>query len=284
MLSRFTKTSLHTLPQSLTYTIKSSVAKPSFSSHVRPVISYKDPVDVIFSNNSRSDVYIRDLYKYMTTASVIGVSSALLASAAVPAGLYSAGLALTGLGLDRLGVEYIHRTKANTYTYRDEDGNILYGTQNSPYRKAAFLSSCLGYGCIVASLVSMVPVTSSILGMSAMTCLFSTLGQLTYSKFVKKEDAKPMELFMSGMLAGVVGVNLIGSFSSILMFANPLSMASTQMNTYIGLLLYNVFTGKKSQKAMEDVQKGKEDHLKHASKFPENWLYALAPHFVMKFF
>jgi len=287
MFSKATKTSLNVLPQTLTYATKPLGANPhsssSFSSRVHPIYLSTEPFDGIFSNDSRSDVYIRNLYKYMTTASVIGVSSTLLASSMVPAGLFSAGLALTGLGLDHLGSGYIQKTKVNTYTYKDEDGNVQFGAQNSIPRKLAFLSTCLGYGCIIGSLTSIAPVASSVLGASAMTCLFSTLGQLTYTKFVKKEDIKPMQVVLSGVLGGVVGLNLLSSFSSILMVANPLSVASTQINTYIGLLLYNAFTGSKSQKVMEDVQKGKEDHLKHASRFSESWLYSLAPHFVTKF-
>jgi len=287
MLSRATKTSLRFLSHNLTYALKptSNTIRP-FSSLPRqpsPILYTRDSFDNLFSNDSRTDLYIRDLYKYMTTASVIGISSALAVSAAGPAGLFSAGLALTGLGLDRLGVNYIHGTKPDMQTFKIEDGGVQFGDYNSSQRKLAFVSSCLGYGCIVGSLASILPVASSALTMSAITCMFSTLGQLTYSKFVKKEIARPMEVFLSGMIGGIVGLNLISSFSTIFMFANPLGIGSVQTNTYIGLLLYNALTGNRSQKAVEDVQKGKDDHLKHASKFPEHWLYSLAPHFFMRF-
>lgn len=287
MLSRATKTSLHFLPHNLTHALRptTNTLRPfsSFPRQPNPILYTRDTFDLLFSNDSRTDVYIRDLYKYMVTASVIGVSSALAVSSAIPAGLFSAGLALTGLGLDRLGMDFIHRTKADMQTFKIGDGSIQFGDQNSYQRKLAFVSSCLGYGCIVGSLASMLPVASSALTVSAITCMFSTLGQLTYSKFVKKENARPMEVFLSGMIGGIVGLNLISSFSTIFMLANPLSIASVQTNTYIGLLLYNALTGNKSQKAVEDVQKGKADHLKHASKFPEHWLYGLAPHFLMRF-
>jgi len=65
------------------------------------------------------------------------------------------------------------------------------------------------------------------------------------------------------------------------MWENALHLENLEVSSYLGLVLYNIFAANDSQKVIEDVHKGRADHLKHASNFAENWLYALIPHFVM---
>jgi len=227
------------------------------------------------------NAYMKELYKYLGAASVIGIASAHIFSIAVPVGVPAAYLILAGFGLEHLGGEYIAKTKQQIFTYKNAEGNIQYGTSNTWPRKLAFLSSCLGYGCIIGSLMGMVPIAPSILPLSAITCLFSTLGHLNYCKFAPKPKFNTTHLFISGLVSGVLGLNLITSGSTLLMWDNPLHLESIEVSSYIGLLLYNLFTGHDSQKAVEDVNAGKGDYLKHANKFAENWLYALIPHFLM---
>jgi len=199
----------------------------------------------------------------------------------IPLGFPSAFLILAGFALEHNGSEYITKTKPTVYTYKDKDGKIQYSSTNDFKRKLAFASTCLGYGAIIGSMMSIIPVAGSVLPLSAVGCLFSTLGHLTYAKFAPKPYFNTTQLFISGLLTGIVGVNLVTSGSAIFLLENALHLENVEVSTYIGLLLYNAFTGHDSEKALEDVKSGKGDYLKHASKFAENWLYALVPHFLM---
>jgi len=225
--------------------------------------------------------YMTKLYKYLAVASVVGISAAQILSCTVPVGIPSAYLILAGVGLEHYGSEYVEKTKPQVFTYKGPDGTIQYGTSNSWKRKLGFASTVLGYGSIIGALMGIVPVASSVLPLSAVACLFSTLGHLNYCKFAPKPQFKPTHLFISGFVTGVLGLNLMTSGATIFMWANPIHLESIEVSTYIGLMLYNMFTGHDSQKAIEDVNAGKGDYLKHANKFSENWLYALIPHFLM---
>jgi len=224
---------------------------------------------------------MKKLYQYLAAASAIGISSAHLLSLTIPIGFPSAFLVVAGFGLEHFGTEYIQKTKASIFAYKDADGILRYGTKNSPMRKLAFLSTCLGYGCIIGAFMGMVPLPSTALALSAVSCLFSKLGHLNYCKFAPKPHFKPLHLFISGLVTGIVGLNLATSCSTLFMLDGLVNIESMEMSTYLGLLLYNVFTGHDSQKAIEDVHEGKGDYLKHGNKFAENWLYALIPHFLM---
>jgi len=225
--------------------------------------------------------YMTQLYKYLAAASVIGITSAQLLSFTIPMGAPSAFLILAGVGLEHFGGEYVGRTNPKVFTYKSPDGKIQYGTTNPLKRKLAFASTVLGYGSIIGSLMGIIPVAPSVLPLTAVACLFSTLGHLNYCKFAPKPQFKPMHLFISGFVTGVLGLNLMTSGATIFMWNNPIHSESIEVSTYIGLMLYNMFTGHDSQKAIEDVNNGKGDYLKHANKFSENWLYALIPHFLM---
>jgi len=225
--------------------------------------------------------YMTKLYKYLAVASIVGISSAQLLSFTVPVGFASAYLILAGISLEHFGGEYVERTKPKVFTYKGPDGTIQHGTENSWKRKLGFASTVLGYGAIIGSLMGIIPVSTSVLPLSAVACLFSTLGHLNYCKFAPKPQFKPTHLFISGFVTGVLGLNLMTSGATIFMWANPIHLESIEVSTYIGLMLYNMFTGHDSQKAIEDVNAGKGDYLKHANKFSENWLYALIPHFLM---
>lgn len=244
-------------------------------------IQPRDVLDELTQTPPHIHDYMTKLYKYLAVASAVGITSAQLFSLAIPIGVPSAYLILAGFGLEHFGSTYVDKTKPTVYTYKGPDGMTKHGTANSWKRKLGFASTVLGYGCIIGSLMGIIPVASSVLPLSAVACLFSTLGHLNYCKFAPKPQFKPTHLFISGFVTGVLGLNLMTSGATIFMWANPIHLESIEMSTYIGLMLYNVFTGHDSQKAIEDVNNGKGDYLKHANKFSENWLYALIPHFLM---
>jgi len=150
---------------------------------------------------------MKKLYKYLATSSVVGISSAAILAATVPVGAPSAFLILAGFGLHSAGTEYIDRTRPNIFTYRDADGNIQHGSSNPIGRKLGFLSSCLGYGCIVGSLLGLMPISPVALPLSVITCLFSTLGHLGYANFAPRPKFKPMQMLLSGLFMGILGLN-----------------------------------------------------------------------------
>jgi len=224
---------------------------------------------------------MKNVYKYLAVASVLGIATANLVAVTVPIGIPSAYLVLAGFGLEHSGADYIDKTRSNVYTYKGRDGTIQYGTSNPSQRKLAFISSCLGYSCIMGTLLGVTPLASSVLPLAAITCIFSTLGHLTYCKFVRKSQFKPAHLLISGIVTGILGLNLITSGSTLLMLGNLLQIENIGMSTYLGLLLYNISIGHDSMKAIKDVNNGKEDYLKHANTFSQNWLFALIPHLLM---
>jgi hypothetical protein len=238
-------------------------------------------VDHLSTVNPQINAYMKKLYQYLAAASVIGVSSSYLFALTVPVGFPSAFLILTGFGLQHLGTEYLEKTRSNLFVYKEKDGRIQYGTSNPLLRKLAFISSCAGYGCIIGSMLGLIPLAPAALPLSAIACLFSSLGHINYCKFAPRTSFKPAQLFLSGLFTGILGLNLITTGSTMFMWENPLHLESLEVSSYLGLLLYNAFTAYDSKKTVEEVHNGKGDYLKHANKFSENWLYALIPHFLM---
>jgi len=237
--------------------------------------------DHLSTVNPQINAYMNKLYKSLAIASVLGISSTHLLALTVPVGFPSAFLLLTGFGLQHIGTDYVERMKPNHYVYKESDGNIRYGTSNPALRKLAFVSSCVGYGCIIGSMLGMIPLAPSAIPLSAISCLFSALGHINYCKFAPRATFKPAQLFLSGLFTGILGLNLITSGSTIFMWENPMHLEGLEVSSYLGLLLYNAFTAYDSRKTVEEVHNGKGDYLKHANKFSENWLYALIPHFLM---
>jgi len=258
----------------------SSIKSLTMSEQI-PYETIENSVDNLPAINPQVSTYMKELYKYLAAASVVGISSAHLIALTAPIGFPSAFLVLTGFGLQHIGTEYVNKTRPQTHTYKDADGKIQHGSSNSMFRKLGFLSSCLGYSCIIGSLLGMIPLSPAALPVSAITCLFSTLGHLAYCKFAPKNKFKSANLFISGLFTGVLGLNFLTSSSMMLMWESALHLESLQASTYVGMLLYNAFAGSDSQKTVEDVRAGKGDYLKHANQFSENWLYALIPHFLM---
>jgi len=293
MFLKLAKNATNILSKSTSKSFRPTLQVPrSFSSSLQQTESFENAlaqpkpeqtviVEDLQDTSPHVNAYMKELYKYLGAASVIGIASAHILSMTVPLGAPTAYLILAGFGLEHLGGEYIAKSKADVYTYKAADGTIQYGTSNNWARKLAFVSSSLGYGCLIGSLLGMVPIAPAVLPLSAITCLFSTLGHLNYCKFAPKPKFNPTHLFISGLVSGVLGLNLITSGSTLLMWDNPLHLEGIEVGSYIGLVLYNMFTGHDSQKAIEDVNNGKGDYLKHANKFAENWLYALIPHFLM---
>jgi len=291
MLVRLAKATPNVLPKAFRSTFPKTPTfhLRHFSSSLQPAgITEKIPyqnedttLDDLPSINPHVSTYMKDLYQYLAAASVVGISSAHLLALSAPLGFPSAFLILTGFGLQHIGSEYVDRTRSKAFVYKDAEGKMQYGSSNSPLRKLGFLTSCLGYSCVIGSLLGMIPLAPAALPVSAITCLFSTLGHLGYCKFAPKTNFKPINLFISGLLTGVMGLNFLTSSSTIMMWESVLHLESLEVNTYLGLLLYNAFTGHDSQKTVEDVRNGNGDYLKHANKFSENWLYALIPHFLM---
>lgn len=242
----------------------------------------KTPVeDSLSSINPHINSYMKQLYQYLATASIVGLSTAHFLAHTVPVGFPSAFLIITGFGLQHIGAEYADKIKPNMFVTKGEDGKMQYGTSSPVSRQIAFLTSCVGYGCIIGSLLGLVPLAGASLPLSAISCLFSTLGHMNYTKFAPKSSFKPAHVFLSGLFTGVLGLNLITSGSSIFMWESPLQLESLEVSSYLGLLLYNAFTANDSQKTVEDIRNGKGDPLKHANKFSENWLYSMIPHFLM---
>jgi len=237
--------------------------------------------DYLSTVNPQVNAYMKKLYQCLAAASVLGISSAHLFALTVPVGFPSAFLLLTGFGLQHIGTEYVEKMRSNTYVYKDKDGRIQYGTTNPVLRKLAFVGSCVGYGCIIGSMLGLVPLAPSAIPISALSCLFSALGHINYCKFAPKSNFKSTQLFLSGLFTGILGLNLLTSGSTIFMWENSFHLESLEISSYLGLLLYNAFTAYDSKKTVEEVHNGKGDYLKHANKFSENWLYALIPHFLM---
>jgi len=290
MLFRLSKATPNVFSQSLRYALRPTTpsVRPfsSFLKQNEPAQAIATQPDQVSLDNiapihAHTNSYMKKLYQYLTAASVIGISASHLLSFAIPVGFPSAFLIIAGFGLHHVGTEYIEKTRPKSFVYKGADGNMQSGTSNPLLRKLSFLSSCLGYSCVVGSLLGMIPLAPSVLPLSFITCLFSTLGHLNYCKFAPRPYFKPKHLLLSGLFTGILGLNFLTSGSTILMLENPLHLESVEVSTYLGLLLYNSFTAHDSQKIVEDVHKGKGDYLKHANKFAENWLYSLIPHFLM---
>jgi len=288
MIARLTKAAPTILPQALRCALPKTLAfspkrySASFQSmSLTPQVPQDVSLDDLPSINPHVSTYIKELYQYLAVASIAGISSAHLLAMTVPLGFPPAFLILTGFGLQQIGSEYVAKARQQQFVYKDDEGKMQHGSSNSSLRKLGFLTSCLGYSCVLGSLIGMVPLAPAALPVSALTCLFSTLGHLGYCKFAAKANFKPINLFISGLLSGVLGLNFLTSGSMMVMLNSTLHLESLEVSTYLGLMLYNLFSGYDSQKTVEDVRNGKGDYLKHANKFLGNWLYALIPHFLM---
>ena len=179
------------------------------------------------------------------------------------------------------GRDYVERTKPQIAAYKGEDGNIKHVTLDTASRKLALMTMCIGQGSILGFLIGMNPFSSSLIPLTLFTCTFSNLGHLIYNK-IPKTKYSPTQLFTTGVFTGILGLGLVTS-GVFIPFGLNISMQGLEISTYIGLLMYNLFAKYDCQKALEDINKGKGDCLKHASAYSENWVVALFPYFVMNF-
>ena len=223
--------------------------------------------------------YMAELHRYLANAALVGICSAELVAVGAPLGASSALLVLAGFGMDFYGKDYVEKTKSQVAIYKDNNGNINHVSVDPPMRKLALTTMCIGQGSILGFMIGMAPFSGSILPLSLLTCLFSTLGHFIYNKLPLKKY-RPRHLFTIGTMTGMLGLSLVNA-GVLLPLGLNISMQGLEFSTYFGLFLYNMFAKYDSQKALEDINNGKGDCLKHATLYSENWLCTLFPHFLM---
>lgn len=291
MLLRFARTKPNYVLSSLSYLRTSPVIRFPFSSSAseentkeiqehektKLVQERKAAIDRISKTNIYVNTCMQKLYRYFIAASLAGISATYIVSMASLTGFPLAYVVLLGFGAEHMGRDYIEKIKPKDYVYKNSYGNIQAATANPPLRKFSFLMTSIGYGSIIGAMLGITPLASSVIPLTAIACIFSNLGHIAYCKSAPKATFKPMHIIISGILAGAFGMNVLTAGTALMMVDSPLNIELLEMKSYLGLVLYNFITGYDTQKAAEDMNKGKGDHLGYASGSSDNWSFALLP-------
>lgn len=66
---------------------------------------------------------------------------------------------------------------------------------------------------------------------------------------------------MMGSLLGLIGMQLVGILSTLVVGPNPLSTLLFSLDNYAGILLFTGFIGYDTHVAIREYQEGNADHL-----------------------
>jgi len=235
------------------------------------------------SKNFHLSTYMKNLYKWTAIGTSVGMATAFLGSF-LPMGFPIAYLILGGAAIDHLSNNRLEKTRPTVVRVKDAAGKPYYDSVNPLKRKLAFLATSIGASCLAAPALSFLGTASIIMPMCAAMGVFSAFGHYYYSKIVGKSKYKPWQAALYGMATGYIGLTLAGMYTPTLitgeMFlseGDAFYAKTLNIGSYVSLALYNLFTADDAKKVSEDLKQGKDDYLKHGTKFVENWMVTLVP-------
>jgi hypothetical protein len=235
------------------------------------------------SKNLHLTSYMKNLFKWTTIGTTVGMASAFLGSF-LPMGFSVAYLILSGAAADHIGNNSLEKSRPQVVRVKDENGKSHYDSVNPLKRKIAFLASAIGASLLAAPALSFLGTASIVMPYCAAMSIFSAMGHYQYSRMSGKTGYKPWQAALYGMAAGYIGLSLIGIASPALMGGEMLLSdgdmfysKTLNIGSYLSLGLYNLFVADDARKVAEDLKQGKDDYLKHGTKFVENWMLTLVP-------
>jgi len=235
------------------------------------------------SKNLHISAYMKNLYKWTAIGTTVGMASAFLGSF-VPMGFPLAYLILGGAATDHLSNNSLEKSRPQIVRVKDSTGNSHYDAVNPWKRKLAFLASAIGASVMAGPALSFLGTASIIMPYCAAMSVFSAIGHYHYSRITGKTGYKPWQAALYGMASGYIGLSLIGMASPMLISGEMLLgdgdvfyTKTLNIGSCLSLALYNMFTADDARRVTEDLKQGKDDYLKHGTKFVENWMLTLVP-------
>lgn len=141
-------------------------------------------------------------------------------------------------------------------------------TVNSPFRHALHGLGVVGLGLSAAPLFALAAmVNPSILPtcIGLTTAIFGGASLIAYS-----QPAGQMLKYgrvLTGGLFGLIGLQIVGMLTTLVMGPNPFSMMLFRADTYLGIALFSAFIAYDTHAAMQMYQMGRADHLGMAGQF-----------------
>jgi len=235
------------------------------------------------SKNLHLSSYMKNLFKWTAVGTTVGMASAFLGSF-LPMGLPVAYMILAGAAADHMSVNSLEKSRPQIVRVKDANGKSHYDSVNPLKRKLAFLASAIGASLLAAPALSFLGTASVIMPYCAAMSIFSAVGHYQYSRVSGKTGYKPWQAALYGMAAGYIGLSLVGMASPVLISGEMLLgdgdvfySKTLNMGSYLSLGLYNLFVADDTKRVAADLEQGKDDYLKHGTKFVENWIVTLIP-------
>jgi FtsH-binding integral membrane protein len=137
-----------------------------------------------------------------------------------------------------IGASYMQPVHMTEYV----NGVPIYKTQNTPLRLGLFGLGVMGLGLTGAPLFAMATAISPSIMPTALgltTAIFGGASLMAYN--MPKGKMLGYGGALGGALLGLIGLQVVGLLTSLIMGPNPLSMMLFNANNYIGIGLFSIF-------------------------------------------
>ena len=148
------------------------------------------------------------------------------------------------------------------------NGVPVYRTSNSPLRIGLYALGCMGLGLTGAPLFSMAAAISPSIMPTAIgltTAIFGGASLAAYN--MPKGKMLGYGGVLGGALLGLIGLQLVGILSALIMGPNALSLMLFKADTYLGIGLFSIFIAYDTHVAIKSYELGEADHIGNSIQF-----------------
>ena len=141
-------------------------------------------------------------------------------------------------------------------------GVPIHRTENSPLRLGLYAMGTIGLGLTASPAFAIIPfLNPSILPNAiGITCgIFGGASLMAYN--MPKDKMLSYGRLFTGSLLGLIGMQLVGLASFLIMGPNALSLMLFRADTYLGILLFSGFIAYDTHVAIKQYESGYADHV-----------------------
>lgn len=163
-----------------------------------------------------------------------------------------------------IGASYMNPTNV----VENKNGVEIFKTVNSPLRMGLYGMGVLGLGLGATPLFLMASAISPTIMPTALgitTAIFGGASMIAYA--MPKDKMLGFGSVLGGSLLGLIGLQLVGILSTLIMGPNPFSSFLFSANNYIGIGLFSVLIAYDTHIAIKMYEMREADHLGMAVQF-----------------
>ena len=166
------------------------------------------------------------------------------------------GIVMTLAGL--IGAQYVQPTQSTEIV----NGNQIYKTTNSPFRLALYGIGMAGLGLSGAPLITYASMLNPSIVPTCMAITAAIFGGASLVAYnTPSEKMAKIGPILGGSILGLLGLQLDGLLSHLIVGPNLLSTLLFRADNYLGILLFSGFIAYDTHVAVQNYEAGNADHL-----------------------